>query len=109
MNSNVKQLKKVALSLIGVALLALILLTPASAPVRAAGDDFDPSAVYKSKCMMCHGPKAEKKFDVAKPDAQLVDAILKGKDGTPKMPAYEKTINADQAKALVAYMKSLKS
>jgi mono/diheme cytochrome c family protein len=84
------------------------MLIPASAPVRAAGDDFDAAMVYKTKCMMCHGAKAEKKFDTAKADEKHVEAILKGKDGSPKMPAYEKAVNEEQAKALVAYMRSLK-
>jgi hypothetical protein len=33
---------------------------------------------------------------------------MKGKEGTPKMPSYEKSVTADQAKLLVDYMKSLK-
>ena len=45
------------------------------------------------------------------PEADLVQAVLKGKkpEKPPNMPAYEeKGINEEQAKALVAYMKSLK-
>jgi hypothetical protein len=41
----------------------------------------------------------------------MVEAVLKGKKGEkpPNMPAYqEKGITEDQAKALVAHMKSLK-
>ena len=108
MNTKGNRLKMVTTALMGLSLLGLMLLTPASVPVRAAGDDFDPATVYKAKCAMCHGLKAEKKFDAKKADDQLIEAVLKGKDGSPKMPAYEKTINAEQATALVAYMKSLK-
>lgn len=108
MKTKVNRLKKVTTAIFGLSLLGLVLLAPASLPARAAGDDFDPAAVYKAKCAMCHGLKAEKKFDTAKSDEKLVEAILKGKDGSPKMPSFEKTINADQAKALVGYMKSLK-
>ena|ERR1044071_7412489 len=102
------QLKKLAIALIGLPVLALILLAPATARTNAAGEDTDAATVFKAKCAMCHGAKAEKKFDAAKPDDQLVETVLKGKEGTPKMPSYEKSFSPDQAKALVAYMKSLK-
>ena len=102
------QLKKLAIALIGLPLLALILLDPATVRTNAAAEDFDPAAIFKAKCAMCHGAKAEKKFDAAKADDQLVETVLKGKEGTPKMPAYEKSFSPEQAKALVAYMKSLK-
>jgi mono/diheme cytochrome c family protein len=80
-----------------------------SVPARTVEDDA--AAVYKSKCAMCHGATAEKKFDPAKPDADLAQTVLTGKkaEKPPNMPAYgEKGITEDQAKALVAYMKSLK-
>lgn len=73
--------------------------------------DFDAAAVYKTKCLACHGASAEKKFDTTLADTDLVQAILKGKKGEkpPFMPAYEeKGINEEQAKALVVHMKSLK-
>jgi mono/diheme cytochrome c family protein len=90
-------------------LLVVTLLSTAAVNTKAAGEDFDAAAVYKAKCAMCHGAKAEKKFDPSKPEESLVQAILKGAEGTPKMPAFEtKGIDADQAKALAAFMKSLK-
>ena len=73
--------------------------------------DFDAAATFKTKCVACHGATAEKKFDATLPDADLVQIVLKGKKGEkpPFMPAYgEKGITEDQAKALVAHMKSLK-
>ena len=73
--------------------------------------DFDATATYKAKCQACHGAAAEKKFDTARPDTELVEIVLKGKKGEkpPFMPAYEeKGVNEEQAKALVAFMKSLK-
>ena len=85
-------------------------LFSAAARVNKA-DDFDAAATYKAKCVACHGATAEKKFNATLSDAELVDAVLKGKKGEkpPNMPAYqEKGINEEQAKALVAYMKSLK-
>ena len=83
--------------------------------VVASGADVqpsDPTAYYKSKCLMCHGKKAEKKFDTSLSDDQLVEVVLKGKkaEKPPHMPAYaEKGVTADQAKALVDHMKHLKA
>lgn len=72
----------------------------------------DPAAYYKTKCVACHGPKAEKRFDASLTDEQYLEAILKGKkpEKPPNMPAYgEKGVTADQAKALLDYMKQLRS
>ena len=79
-------------------------------PARTATDD-DAGALYKSKCFACHGATAEKKFDATKADDDLIQIVLKGKklEKPPNMPAFEeKGITADQAKALVAFMKSQK-
>jgi mono/diheme cytochrome c family protein len=73
---------------------------------------FDATHYYSSKCVACHGKKAEKKFDTSHADDQLVDAVLKGKKGEkpPNMPGYgAKGLTAEQAKALVDHMKQLKS
>src|SRR5215831_20209669 len=82
--------------------------------VRAQGEvqPSDPAAYYKAKCVACHGPKAEKRFDSSLTDEQYIDAILKGKkpEKPPNMPAYgEKGVTAEQAKALLEYMKQLRS
>lgn len=83
-----------------------------SVAARTGGDDpFDAAGTYKAKCVACHGASAEKKFDPAIADADLLQIVLKGKkpEKPPNMPAYEeKGITEDQAKALVAYMKTLK-
>ena len=86
----------------------------ASAPARggAVAQDFDAAAYFASaKCAMCHTAKAEKHFDATKGDDVLVAAILQGvkAEKPPAMPGYEaKGVTQDQAKSLVAYMKSLK-
>jgi mono/diheme cytochrome c family protein len=89
---------------------ALVIVTAAS---RTTGDDqFDAAATFKTKCVACHGAKAERKFDSSLPDAQLIDIVMKGKkpEKPPNMPAYsEKGVTAEQAKALVEQMKLLKS
>lgn len=82
--------------------------------VRAQGEvqPSDPAAYYKAKCVACHGPKADKRFDASLTDEQYLDAILKGKkpEKPPNMPAYgEKGVTADQAKALLAHMKQLRT
>lgn len=106
-----KRIKMLAFALITLPLLALTLVNPAAVPASAAApQDFDAAAVYKAKCAMCHGQNAEKKFDSTKADDVLVQTVLKGKDDVmPKMPSYEaKGVTAEQAKALVTQMKSLK-
>lgn len=100
-------IKRFAFTLLGTAITATILLLPV--PARTA--DEDASALYKAKCVACHGATAEKKFDATKPDAQLTETILKGRkmEKPPNMPAYEeKGVTAEQAAALVTFMKSQK-
>ena len=101
-------MKKIAAALFAVSMVATVLLI--SAPARSIADD-DTSALYNSKCKMCHGATAEKKMDKTKADDVLIQTVLDGKtaEKPPNMPAFkEKGITADQAKALVGYMKSLK-
>jgi len=95
---------------------AITIVVAAFALISAAArtrntDDFVAADTYKAKCVACHGAAAEKKFDATLADADLVQIVLKGKKGEkpPNMPSYEeKGITEDQAKALVAYMKSIK-
>ena len=107
-----KTVKMVTLmALPGALIISAAFFAPSSG--QAEGEEqFDFAATYKSKCVACHGKKAEKKFNDTLADQELIDAILKGKtaEKPPNMPAYgEKGINADQAKALVDHMKALKS
>ena len=90
---------------------ALTLLSIVTVGARASSEAFDAAKTYKGKCLACHGPKADKKFDAAKSDDEHVQIILKGKkaEKPPHMPGYEtKGINAEQAKAMLDYMKSLR-
>jgi mono/diheme cytochrome c family protein len=105
MKSN--QMKKLgiaafaAVSLVGIGLL----------PMPARSNQDDAAATYKTKCVACHGAKAEKKFDATIAEDEMVKTVMTGKkpEKPPNMPAYgEKGVTEDQAKALVAYMKSLK-
>ena len=91
--------------------IALVLMGLVSAGARASrATEFDAAATYK-KCVACHGAKAEKKFDATKSDDEHIQIILKGKkaEKPPNMPGYEaKGVTAEQAKALLEYMKSLR-
>ena len=105
---SITRFQKLALVLAGVMFTATFLII--SAPARTTTDD-DTAALYKSKCFACHGATAEKKFDATKADGELIQTVFKGKkrEKPPNMPGFEeKGITADQAKALVAFMKSLK-
>jgi mono/diheme cytochrome c family protein len=105
-----KTFKMMTLATVVALMVAGFALISAAAGTDKA-DDFDPAATYKAKCVACHGAAAEKKFNNTLSDAELVEAVLKGKKGEkpPNMPGYEeKGINEEQAKALVAHMKSLK-
>lgn len=74
----------------------------------------DGAALYKAKCAMCHGPEAAGKpaakipslvSDEAKKksDADLTKAVAE----TAKHPAPVKGLSADDAKAVVTYIRSL--
>ena len=106
-----KTIRVMTLTVTGAALFTAMAMVSAASPTEG-GEQFDAGATYKSKCVACHGQKAEKKFDASLPDQQLVDIVMKGKkpEKPPNMPAYgEKGITPEQAKALVEHMKQLKS
>jgi mono/diheme cytochrome c family protein len=91
---------------------ALTCVAVVGAGARPDPQAFDAAAYYKGKCVMCHGKKAEKKFNSTLTDEQLVEIVLKGKkaEKPPHMPAYSaKGVTEEQAKALVAVMKQLKA
>jgi mono/diheme cytochrome c family protein len=105
--------KKMKVTLIG--MLVMVFLTTGFIVSTAAQDAVkftDAATYYKdAKCNICHGPKAEKKFDAELKDEDLVQIILNGKkpEKPPNMPAYlAKGITADQAKALIDHMRALK-
>jgi mono/diheme cytochrome c family protein len=70
-------------------------------------------ALYKTKCAACHGAdgSTNKTGDLASADAQkLTDDELSAiiSAGKGKMPAYGKSLKADQIKSLVDYIRTLK-
>jgi cytochrome c6 len=78
----------------------------------------DAAGTYKAKCAMCHGADGKgsptglkmgahdfTSADVQKEtDAQLTEAITKGKN---KMPSYDGKLKDTEIKDLVAYVRSL--
>ncbi len=104
------EFKKMVIGVVAATFFAagLLISVTAQGEVQAS----DPAAFYKTKCVACHGQKAEKKFDSTLPDEQQIDIVMKGKkpEKPPNMPAYgDKGVSAEQAKALVDYMKQLKA
>ena len=105
-----KRVGKLAIAVTAIFLFGVIFYGVATAQGEAQPSD--PAAFYKAKCVACHGQKAEKKFDTSLTEEQHLDAILKGKkpEKPPNMPAYgEKGVTPEQAKALLDYMKQLKT
>jgi len=74
----------------------------------------DAASTYKAKCAMCHGADGKGgkmgTKDFASPeiksqsDAQLAEAITKGKG---KMPAYGEKLKESEIKDLVTYIRGL--
>ena len=100
--------KRITAAFIGTTLVAAAFL--ASVPARSSNEE-DAAGLYTTKCKMCHGATAEKKFDKTKSDEDLWPIVLNGKQAEkpPNMPKFsDRGITEAQAKALVTYMKSLK-
>ncbi len=104
-------MKKLALSLVALAVIAL-----ASAPaVQAAADG---KALFDAKCAMCHGKdgvakpmaKGSANFNDAKwQEATKVEAIETAiTDGKGKMKGYKDKMSAEEIKAVATYVKSIK-
>ena len=108
---KIAYLKRIGAAVAVATSLALVLLVSSAAQTDAVKYT-DAASYYKdAKCVVCHGPKAEKKFNAELKDEEMVEIILKGKkpEKPPNMPGYEaKGLTAEQAKAMVDYMRSLK-
>jgi cytochrome c6 len=99
-----------------IVLLALLFATSFLAQAQDAGAG---AGLYKTKCAGCHGAsgkgdtavgKADNIRDLASTDVQKQsDADLTGiiAAGKGKMPAYGKSLKAEQVKDLVAYIRSI--
>jgi mono/diheme cytochrome c family protein len=102
----------------GTALLAVAATVLVFAP-RTSRAAEDGSALFKSKCAMCHGPNGEGKPALKAPslvsddakkksDADLTDMIANGGKEKKATHAFSKKgVSDDQIKALVAYIREL--
>jgi cytochrome c6 len=113
--------KKTAAIVTVIGFVCLIAFLPfGSSQANSEAVAFDAAATYKTKCASCHGldgsgntayGKKEKLRDLrsaevqGQSDAQLLQIIAKGKG---KMPGFEKSLDADTCKQLVAVVRSLK-
>ena len=106
------QTKFIAVVFFALPLIMLTIFKSTPVKVIAAADDDAATMYTKFLCMACHTKTATKNFDPTKPDAELVQIILKGKkaDKPPNMPAFEaKPMTEAQAQSLVTYMKGLRA
>jgi mono/diheme cytochrome c family protein len=108
---KIAYLKRVGAAIGVVSMLTLVFLVSGVAQTEVKYTDA--ASYYKDgKCVVCHGQKAEKKFNAELKDEELLETVMKGKkpEKPPNMPGYEaKGLTAEQAKAMIAYMKQLKS
>ena len=105
------------INLLGAVMLTMLAVGLAFWSTPAAADDA--AATYKAKCSACHGADGKgetaigKKMglrDFSSPEVQkMSDADLTAiiADGKAKMPSYKKSLNPDQIKDLVGYIRSL--
>ena len=104
-------IRMLQLSLFAMGLLAV---SAGSSQAQSAGE-----TLFTTKCATCHGPDGKADTPAGKSmkirsfsdpetkklsDDELAAIIEKGKN---KMPAYGKSMNPDEIKAMVAYIRSL--
>ena len=83
-------------------LTTILVLAVLLIPVAAFADDA--KTMFEAKCKMCHGANLEKKaINTSKSDADLVMFLTTNDKHKPRVAGDEAT-----AKALVAYIKSIK-
>jgi menaquinol-cytochrome c reductase cytochrome b/c subunit len=92
------------------AILALLVAIPLSLWAAENGAE-----LFASKCSGCHGEKGEGKGaalpavkGTKKTDKQIVDFLLKGETGKTMHAGAFSDVNEEQAKAIAAFIKSLK-
>ena len=77
----------------------------AGPPARATDDET--ATLYNTKCKMCHGATAEKKFDATKADDVLIQTTLDGKtaEKPPNMPAFKDKLSAEEITEMVRFVR----
>jgi len=95
-----------------IAFLAIALCAYFALPQSASADDG--AAVYKTKCSACHGAEGQGKVGPALKGTSLSEEQIAGvlaKGDAAKKPPHAKPMNGlseDQAKAVAAFVKTLK-
>ena len=111
------QTRKLPLSEILALTACLLIVTILAASPAAGADNAAGAAVYKSKCVTCHGAdgsgtavgKSLKVADLrsvevqSRPDAELTQIISDGKDN---MPGFKGTITDDEITAVLAHVRT---
>ena len=113
-------MKRVKCAIITMSLMFVSLIALSGTPRIVDASEADGPALYKAKCVACHGVdgrgetgvgKAMKLRDLgsaevqAQSDAEFTQITGNGKG---KMPGYHKSIGADGVQALVAYIRTMK-
>jgi cytochrome c6 len=102
-----------------IAVISVVVLSFTFVSPQAQTATNDGTALYKTKCAMCHGPDGAGKTPVGtklnvrdlrspevqkQSDSDLAHVIEQGKG---KMPVFGKTLSEDQIKSLVAQIREL--
>ncbi len=97
-------------SICTIAILAALVVIPLSLWAAENG-----SELYANKCAMCHGDKGEGKASglpavkgIAKTEEQLVAFLMKGESGKTMHAGPISDLKEEQAKAIAAFIKTLK-
>lgn len=119
MSVSMNRIKGLVITLLGSTALAVVILFPIQSQATTAAAE-DAAAIFKAKCATCHGADGSGNTPVGKKlavrdlrsadvqkqsNAQLAGVISKGK---LKMPAFGKSLSADQINQLVAHIRTLK-
>ena len=119
MSLSVNRVKELAIALVGITALAVVVLFPNQTQATTVAAE-DGAALFKAKCATCHGadgsgntPVGKKlavrdlsSADVQKQSNAQLDAVIS--KGKLKMPAFGKSLSADQINQLVAHIRTLK-
>ncbi len=114
-----KRIQGAAIALVGITALTVVILFPHQSQAGTVAAE-DGASLFKAKCATCHGadgsgntPVGKKlavrdlsSADVQKQSNAQLDAVIS--KGKLKMPAFGKSLSADQINQLVAHIRTLK-
>jgi len=100
-----------------ICILAVVaILASSMLPAQESAKPIDAAALFKEKCVMCHGEKGDGNKDMGMPAVKgteltaekLATFLLKGEQGKTVHANPLGQFNEEQAKAVAAFIKSLK-